>query len=235
MKDPVSQGLMQLADGLRPWVVGIAARVRGGDAASIASQLPDAQSVLLFMWDHWNELFRDQLTFVERSLVSELREFRNRWAHQEPFPERDVFRFLDDADRLLTAIDSPRRQQVAQLRVQSLKRLYESEIQSRTPRRSRWPWWPLALCVICAATIDFMLLSQLYGRTTVIMSVFITLLLLRVGYLMALRQLVPDTGPRECTSCGRIIYTPECPYCAAARIQSLRGQTTASQPEEIPV
>jgi hypothetical protein len=33
------------------------------------------------MWDQWNVVFRKTLGNAERSLVSELRDARNRWAH----------------------------------------------------------------------------------------------------------------------------------------------------------
>ena len=42
----------------------------------------DTHSLLTVMWDQWNGVFRHKLGFLERSLVSELREYRNRWAHQ---------------------------------------------------------------------------------------------------------------------------------------------------------
>src|SRR5438309_12040955 len=45
----------------------------------------DTQGLLLIMWDQWNVVFRDVLGHAERSLVSELRETRNRWAHQKSF------------------------------------------------------------------------------------------------------------------------------------------------------
>src|SRR6266702_4963591 len=44
----------------------------------------DTQALLLVMWDQWNVVFRNVLGQAERSLVSELREVRNKWAHQEP-------------------------------------------------------------------------------------------------------------------------------------------------------
>lgn len=61
----------------------------------------DAQFLLVLMWDHWNQLFRQDLSFVERSLISELRDFRNRWAHQGPMSENDIYRVLDGIERLL--------------------------------------------------------------------------------------------------------------------------------------
>lgn len=64
----------------------------------------DAQLVLTVMWDHWNVLFRGTLGHLERSLVSELREFRNQWAHQKPLSFDDAYRVLDSIERLLRAL-----------------------------------------------------------------------------------------------------------------------------------
>ena len=63
----------------------------------------DAQAILTVMWDTWNPVFRKSLGLIERSLVSELREFRNRWAHQSSMTEDDGYRVLDSVQRLLTA------------------------------------------------------------------------------------------------------------------------------------
>jgi len=56
------------------------------------------------MWDQWNQVFRYKLGMAERSLVSELREYRNRWAHQDLFSDDDSYRVLDSAQRLLMAV-----------------------------------------------------------------------------------------------------------------------------------
>ena len=63
--------------------------------------------LLRVMWDTWNEVFRDILGRSDRSLVSELREHRNKWAHQQPFSSDDAYRALDSAHRLLTSISAP--------------------------------------------------------------------------------------------------------------------------------
>jgi hypothetical protein len=54
----------------------------------------------------WSDLFQNsgRLTRMERALVNELREWRNRWAHGETFSEADVARVNDNAERLLEAI-----------------------------------------------------------------------------------------------------------------------------------
>jgi hypothetical protein len=55
----------------------------------------DAALLLRIMWEQWNQVFRVTLGYSERSLVSELREVRNRWAHQAPFSTDDTYRALD--------------------------------------------------------------------------------------------------------------------------------------------
>src|SRR5574338_694220 len=73
------------------------------------SELPnlDAAALLRMMWDQWNEVFRNTLGFAERSLVSELREVRNTWAHPGSFSTDDAYRALDSAARLLAAVSAP--------------------------------------------------------------------------------------------------------------------------------
>src|SRR5438552_2852116 len=67
----------------------------------------DVSLVLRLMWEQWNETFRRTLGFAERSLVSELRDVRNKWAHQEPFSTDDAYRALDSSARLLAAVSAP--------------------------------------------------------------------------------------------------------------------------------
>src|SRR6266571_9438077 len=66
----------------------------------------DTQALLLVMWDQWNVVFRNVLGQAERSLVSELRDVRNKWAHQEPFSTDDAYRAIDSVQRLLTAVSA---------------------------------------------------------------------------------------------------------------------------------
>jgi hypothetical protein len=59
----------------------------------------DVAALLKIMWERWNEVFRDTLGHAERSLVSELREVRNKWAHQSTFSSDDADRALDSIQR----------------------------------------------------------------------------------------------------------------------------------------
>ncbi len=68
----------------------------------------DIAALLKFVWENWNDVFRKTLGHAERSLVSELRDVRNRWAHQEAFSYEDTHRALDSMERLLRAISADR-------------------------------------------------------------------------------------------------------------------------------
>src|SRR5437764_2119362 len=57
----------------------------------------DVAALLKIMWDSWNDVFRLTLGPAERSLVSELRDHRNKWAHQATFSGDDAYRALDSA------------------------------------------------------------------------------------------------------------------------------------------
>src|SRR5262245_42664904 len=67
----------------------------------------DTQAILSVMANQWNTVFKNHLGQAERSLVSELREVRNKWAHQNPFTSDDAYRALDSIHRLLASVAAP--------------------------------------------------------------------------------------------------------------------------------
>ena len=99
------------------------------------SDLPnlDAAAILKMMWEQWNAVFSRTLGHAERSLVSELRGFRNKWAHQEPFSSDDAYRALDSADRLLTAVSAPQSAEVQRMKNELLRVRFDE--QARGERR----------------------------------------------------------------------------------------------------
>lgn len=66
----------------------------------------DVANILHVMWDQWNTVFKRTLGHAERSYVSELRDARNRWAHQDEFTNSDLLRVLDTMQRLLEAVSA---------------------------------------------------------------------------------------------------------------------------------
>src|SRR4051794_16116824 len=93
----------------------------------------DVAVLLRLMWDQWNVVFRKTLGFTERSIVSELRDCRNRWAHQNVFSGDDADRTLDSCARLLTAVSAPQADEVGKMKME-LRRLIFDE-QARAERR----------------------------------------------------------------------------------------------------
>ena len=64
----------------------------------------DVAPLLKLMQYMWHDVFRHVLGRSERAFVTELQDWRNKWAHQDQFSAGDVDRALDSAARLLRAI-----------------------------------------------------------------------------------------------------------------------------------
>jgi hypothetical protein len=94
----------------------------------------DAAALLRTMWESWNTIFRNTLGHEERSLVSELRSIRDKWAHQQTFSFDDTYRALDSTVRLLTAISAEAEASEVERSKEELMRLRYEE-QSRNLRR----------------------------------------------------------------------------------------------------
>ena len=139
----VGKAMELLRDGLAPFVNReITAKVKSGtmhmDAIRRFAEDPqladkplgdwDVAALLKLMWDTWNDVFRDTLGFTERSLVSELRDWRNRWAHQERFTSDNADRALDSAERLLTAIAAPQADDVARIKRELRRLVFNEEV-----------------------------------------------------------------------------------------------------------
>ena len=90
----------------------------------------DVAVLLRMMWDQWNDVFRDTLGHAERSLVSELREARNRWAHQNGFTTDDTYRALDSAARLLTSISAPQSDEIEKMKMELLRLRFDEQVRN---------------------------------------------------------------------------------------------------------
>ena len=88
----------------------------------------DVSALLKVMWDGWNEVFKRTLGFSERSLVSELRDFRNRWAHQQSFSSDDTYRVLDSAGRLLSSVSASQANDIEKMKTELLRLRFDEQI-----------------------------------------------------------------------------------------------------------
>ena len=97
----------------------------------------DAAALLKLMTipDIWKAVFERTLGSAERSYVNELRDVRNRWAHQQTFNGDDTERALDTAARLLAAVSAPEAEDVSKMRSE-LARLRIDEQVRRDKRQS---------------------------------------------------------------------------------------------------
>jgi len=178
----------------------------------------DAHSILTVMWDQWNAVFRTELGHTERSLVSELREFRNRWAHQAEFDFDDTYRVLDSVRRLLSASKCPQVAEVNQLKQELLEAHVAEEvntqIQKATFRRNKW--WVIAIYVICVGFLLInMLMSDPDNPVAIAMASIVVLTLVYLIYQQFKLEPPLLYGPRECPRCHKIVYRKPCPYCDA--------------------
>jgi Swt1-like HEPN len=142
----VGKGLELLKGGLAPFVdrefrsvykdraAVEAIRFMGEDRLNARRPLADwdAAPLLRLMWEAWNDVFRRTLGPAERSLLSELREHRNKWAHQQAFSGDDAYRALDSAGRLLAAVSAPQAAEIDKMKMELLRLRFDEQV-----RRSR--------------------------------------------------------------------------------------------------
>lgn len=146
-RDRVGEGLELLAKGLSPFIEREMKAACGDKWKTVAGQSfgekkvnwSDLQTLLTVMWDQWNAVFKNVLGHAERSLVSELREVRNRWAHMESFSTDDAYRALDSAGRLLAAISAPEAEEVEKRKMELLRLRFEEQRRRETRKMAVAP------------------------------------------------------------------------------------------------
>ena len=143
-QERVGKGMALLRAGLAPFVereftsqhhaqAVEAARRYVGDDRTVGKKPVaawDVAALLKLMWDAWHDTFGRTLGRAERSLVQELRDCRNKWAHQEPFSSDDADRALDSMARLLTAISAPEADAVGTMKRELRRLTYDEQVRS---------------------------------------------------------------------------------------------------------
>ena len=193
----------------------------------------DAHALLVVMWDQWNHVFRRTLTHAERSLISELREYRNRWAHQTRFDFDDSYRILDSIERLLKAVHAPQAEQVARAKRDLLRHRFSEEARAahRKLRQAKARRQDLAIYFICCAAIDAVVL-QSFGPSAWLFALFVVFVFGYLGYQRVVSQPPVYFGPHECDGCSRIIYGDTCPYCESRPARPMDRSAPDSKRDE---
>ncbi|MDJ1372719.1 Swt1 family HEPN domain-containing protein [Gulosibacter molinativorax] len=145
-RERVGRALEQLSAGLEPFVEDTLRphvpegldwtailRVKDGETRAPRDYDPtDVQIQLRAVTERLGALgfvFNDRLSRAEQNLAGEMREVRNRWAHDNrPFSADDTYRALDTCERLLRAIGAPKQADVVRrMRVDAQRATYAEE------------------------------------------------------------------------------------------------------------
>src|SRR5688572_10381494 len=143
-QDRVGKAMELLRSGLAPFVerefksqhqaqATEAARRYFGDDRAVGKKSVadwDVAALLKLMWEAWNDVFGRTLGRAERSLIQELRDCRNKWAHQDPFSGDDADRALDSMSRLLTAVSAPQADEISKMKMELRRLLFDEQVRS---------------------------------------------------------------------------------------------------------
>ncbi len=143
-RDRISRALDLLSEGLGPKVQEAWEGAYGDDWLEAVNQQqhnpdrsPDTADVAFVLKGikiTWNEVFGDGLPPAIRSLVFELSDVRNTWAHQGSFSADDTTRAIDSMERVLEAFGNvEQRAELKALRRDLVRQVFDEE--SRSERR----------------------------------------------------------------------------------------------------
>ena len=109
------------------WIQMIEARDEAKTGSRKTYEKSDPAVQLRMITDEWR-IFGKVLSRAQQSLASELREIRNKWAHNEKFSNDDTYRVLDTMERLLVAAGAPSdAEAIRQIRQDHQRLTFEAE------------------------------------------------------------------------------------------------------------
>src|SRR5580704_16506000 len=99
----------------------------------------DAQALISVMLDLWRDCFSKILGASERTILNELRDVRNKHAHQKTFSTDDAYRALDSMARLLMAVSAIEATAVEQMKSELLRLKFEEQIRGEKRKETASP------------------------------------------------------------------------------------------------
>ncbi len=245
----IGVALDQLTQGLLPFFLGelqaaygdhwrstVRGQYRGDRSSSPSEELTwDSHALLTVMWDHWNAVFRRRLGLFERSLVSELREFRNLWAHQAALTEDDAYRVLDTVQRLLSATDGDAEHlnHLEQLKFDLLRNKLGRHVDDDLLRArfNRERWTELGLFAVAAAAVILTTTLVMIPRNPMAGLILCGFTSVAFSFIIVRRwkAAVPLHGVHECGKCRKIIYAEVCPYCESPPASLIERRTSSAR------
>ena len=141
-RERVGRAFELLATGLGPFVERQMRAANGqgwletflasGQGTGLEGSLQDPAFCLRVMTEAWDSAFRTRMTRPDRTLAFELRDTRNRWAHNDAFNADDTYRALDSIERLLVAVDAKEAAEVGRSKTELRRLLHEAETRKAT-------------------------------------------------------------------------------------------------------
>ena len=246
--DIVAIGLETLTECLRPYVAREMESVHGNkwqqmagnsfrsSRDNLSSNIDewDAHALLTVMWDNWNSVFRRKLGLFERSLVAELRAFRNRWAHQRPFEFDDTYRLLDSVQRLLSRTTPEATSEISEMKFSLLRDEFGEAINRKaTEDDNRIQRWAVAFVYLACGGVFVYLIPRTFPGAGGLQYLLAACVGMAMSYLIfnRFRDRPVVVGPRECRRCRRIIYGTSCPYCAPSTSTFDSNEFRLGEPE----
>jgi predicted AAA+ superfamily ATPase len=108
--------------------------------AADGTPLLDVAVLLVIMDREWKAIFSQTLGKAERSMVNEVLDVRNKWAHQRPFSTDDAYRALDSVSRLLASISAPTEaDEVEKTKMELLRLRFDEQVRSEKRRTASTP------------------------------------------------------------------------------------------------
>lgn len=131
-RERVDRAFLTLRDGLNVFIDSVTGTPHWDDLLSETMgktfSRDDVQTHLVFLTQRFNEVFKPHLSYAARTYANELRDFRNKWAHQAAFNADDTHRMLDSAERLLVECGQPEAAEVIRKsRIEHQRGVFENE------------------------------------------------------------------------------------------------------------
>ena len=145
-KERVGRVLDLVVQGLGPWMIALLQTRYGNDWAREVgrtaglsgrdgSPSPSDPAYLFWVFDkHWHQVFKDQLTFEDKRVVSALWDARKEWAHGERISSERTERVLMDGEHILRSIGAVHHADKADEMRREFRRLMFEEDQKRLQR-----------------------------------------------------------------------------------------------------
>lgn len=139
-RDRVGKALNeQLGPALGVWVDRKMSRKHpaGGNwkAAYAAENLEsDPSALIAVVFDHYQDVFKSEISSKGRSLLDLVRSARNDYAHNAPFSLDAAYKALDRIEEFLVLIDAPEAEQVGAAKTELMRARLEAETKRVTPK-----------------------------------------------------------------------------------------------------